>query len=383
MRILLFSTVYLPFIGGAELALKEITDRLAGIEFDLITAKLKRGLPDFEKIGNVSVHRIGAGNIFDKPLLPNLGFLKALNFHKKKKYDLIHGFMASQGSAASYLFKFFNKKIPFVLTLQEGDLGRNSPFDRFWQRRIIKKADVITAISGYLADFAKKFNKKARVFVVPNGVDLKRFMNQESGIPPKARLAKGGRNQEEKIIITVSRLVKKNGIDILINAFNLLNTKYKIQDSKLIIVGDGKERKKLEKLVQKSGIKDRVRFLGSISPNEIPKYLSQADVFVRPSRSEGLGSAFLEAMALGLPIIGSSAGGIPDFLRNGETGLICEMENSEDLARKIKRLLEDEDLRLRVVRNGRKLVEEKYNWDFIARQMKEVYYETIDNHSCI
>ena len=89
MRILLFSTAYLPYIGGAELALKEITGRLPKIEFDLITAKFKRGSPDFERIGNINVYRLGAGNKFlDKPLLPNLGFLKAIRLHKKKKYEI-------------------------------------------------------------------------------------------------------------------------------------------------------------------------------------------------------------------------------------------------------------------------------------------------------
>lgn len=368
MRILLFSTAYLPFVGGAELALKEITDRLADMEFDLITAKLERGLPDFERIGNVNVHRIGSGSIFDKPLLPNLGFLKALNFHKKKKYDLIHGIMASQGSAAAYLFKFFYPKIPFVLTLQEGDLGRNSPFDKFWQKRIIKKADVITAISGYLAEFAKGLNEKASVFVVPNGVDLEKFQITNNKL----------QNPSQKTIITVSRLVRKNGIDILIKAVSHLKSHIS-----LIIVGDGKERKKLEKLAQKLGIKDKVRFLGSINPNEIPEYLSQADIFVRPSRSEGLGSAFLEAMALGVPVIGPSAGGIPDFLKDGETGLVCEKENPEDLAEKITRLLGNENLRLKLAENGRKLVEEKYNWGKIAIQVKEIYEEIINRNSGI
>lgn len=378
MRILLFSTAYLPFVGGAELAVKEITDRLPGIEFDLITAKLKRGLADFEKIGNVNIHRIGAGNIFDKPLLPNLGFLKALKFHKKKKYDLIHGIMASQGSAAAYLFKFFNKKIPFVLTLQEGDLDRNSSLDRFWQRRIVKKADVITAISSYLSGFARKFNKKAPVFVVPNGVDLQKFSTYGgSAVGGKSKSEKV-KTDEEKTIITVSRLVRKNGIDILIKAVSHLTSRIS-----LLIVGDGKERKKLEKLAKKLGIENRIRFLGNLPHGEIPKYLSQTNIFVRPSRSEGLGSAFLEAMALGLPVIGSSAGGIPDFLKDGETGLICEKENSEDLAEKIKILLEDENLRLKLARNGRKLVEEKYNWDTIAGRMRDIYHEIINRHSGI
>lgn len=368
MKVLLFSTAYLPHIGGAELALKEITDRLPGVEFDLMTAKLKRGLPDFERVGNINVHRIGAGNkILDKPLLSNLGFLKAINLHKKKKYDLIHGVMASQGSAAAYLFKFFYPKMPFVLTLQEGDLGRNSPFDRFWQRRIIKKADAITVISGYLADFAKRYNKNASLHIVPNGVDLKKYQ------APRIR---NQNDNEKKVITTVSRLVKKNGIDILIEAAKELE----IDNWELKIIGGGPEEKRLKNLAKKSGIAEKTKFIGSVSNEEVPKYLAEADVFVRPSRSEGLGSAFLEAMAAGIPIIGTNVGGIPDFLEDGKTGLFVKTDDPKDLAEKIDTVLGDEKLRKGLSENGRKLVEERYNWDKIAGQMKGVYHEIINNY---
>ncbi len=380
MKVLLFSTAYLPHIGGAELAVKEITGRLPDIEFDLITAKLKRGLSDFERIGNINVYRIGAGNsFFDKPLLPNLGFLKALSLHKNKKYDLIHGIMASQGSAAGYLFKFLNKKIPFILTLQEGDLGRNSPFDRFWQRRIIRKADAITAISGYLADFAGRFNKKTPIFVVPNGVDLEKFQITNNKLQINSKL----QNPNQRTIITVSRLVKKNGIDILIRAFHILNTKYLIPDTELLIIGDGKERKKLEKLANKLKLNEKVKFLGNISHEELPKYLVEADIFARPSRSEGLGIAFLEAMAAGVPVIGTRVGGIPDFLEDGKTGLFSKVDDPKDLTEKIEMVLGDENLSRKLSKNGRKLVEEKYNWDKIAVQMKEVYEKTINSHSSL
>ena len=390
MKILLFSTAYLPHIGGAELAVKEITDRLPGVEFDLITAKLKRGLPDYEKIGNLNVYRLGAGNkFFDKPLLPNLGFLKALKLHKKNKYDLIHGIMASQGSAAAYLFKFFYPKVPLILTLQEGDLGRNSPFDKFWQKRIIKRADAITAISGYLAEFAGRLNKKASVFVVPNGVDLEKFEKGKSI----------NKSQEEKIIITVSRLVKKNGIDILIKAIKELKIKTAIpqraagfaepstSNYELLIIGDGKERKKLERLVEKLDIVEKVKFLGNIPNDKIPEYLVKADVFVRPSRSEGLGTAFLEAMAARVPIIGTRVGGIPDFLidpstSSGQaTGLFCGLNDPKNLAEKITLILNDKNLRNKLVENGRKMVEQKYSWDKIAEQMKRVYDKIINHNS--
>lgn len=371
MRILLFSTAYLPYIGGAELALKEITDRLPGVEFDLITAKLKRGLPDFERVGNIDVHRIGAGNkILDKPLLSNLGFLKAINLHKKKKYDLVHGVMASQGSAAAYLFKFFYPKAPFVLTLQEGDLGRNSPFDRFWQRRIIKKADAITVISDYLGDFARKHNKRSPLYIIPNGVDLKKssifnlqFSNKE-------------KDKRGKVIITISRLVRKNGIDTLIKAVKEL----RVADYELKIVGEGKERKSLEKLARRLDIADKVNFIGGVPNENTFDYLLEADVFVRPSRSEGLGTAFLEAMAVGTPIIGTKVGGIPDFLEDGKTGLFVKTDDPKDLAEKILMVLEDGDLKRILSENGRKLVEERYNWDKIAVLMKEVYEKVINNY---
>lgn len=371
-RILIFSTAYLPHIGGAEVAIKEVTDRLKDIEFDLITAKLKRGLPEFERVGNVNIHRLGVGNrLLDKPLLPNLGFLKAINLHKKRNYDLIHGIMASQGSATAYLFKFVNKSVPFVLTLQEGDLGRNSPFDRFWQARIIKKADAITAISGYLADYARKHNKKVPLYIVPNGVDLEKFeiRNSKFETSPKSQ------NPSQKTIITVSRFVRKNGIDVLIRAVGQLPADYR-----LTIIGYGKEKKKLEKLIKKLGLENKVDFFKNTTHEQIVPYLAKADVFVRPSRSEGLGSAFLEAMAAGVPIIGTKVGGIPDFLEDGKTGLFVEKDDPKDLARKVEMVLEDEKLKRELSENGRKLVEERYNWDRIAVLMKEVYEKTVNNN---
>ena len=118
---------------------------------------------------------------------------------------------------------------------------------------------------------------------------------------------------------------------------------------------------------------NRVLFLGHINHSDLPKYYSMADVFVRPSLSEGLGNVFLEAMAMGLPVIGTPVGGIPDFLEDRKTGLFCEASNPQDIAKKIKEILEDKELRKTLVENGLRLVQEKYDWDEIAQQMKEVY----------
>jgi glycosyltransferase involved in cell wall biosynthesis len=101
--------------------------------------------------------------------------------------------------------------------------------------------------------------------------------------------------------------------------------------------------------------------------------LKISDVFVRPSLSEGLGNAFLEAMAASIPVIGTPVGGIPDFLKDEETGLFCEVGNPEDIAQKIEKLVFDDSLRKRIIENGLELVKEKYDWGFIAAQYIELY----------
>ena len=142
---------------------------------------------------------------------------------------------------------------------------------------------------------------------------------------------------------------------------------------KLQILGDGPDEKKLKDLAKELKVDDIVQFLGHIEPEYVYEYLTVADIFVRPSRSEGLGSSFLEAMGAGLPIIGTKMGGIPDFLKDGETGLFCKVDDPKDLAEKIKKLMMDEDLARRIAENGRRLVLEKYDWNDIAQRMEEIF----------
>ena len=99
-----------------------------------------------------------------------------------------------------------------------------------------------------------------------------------------------------------------------------------------------------------------------------------ADIFVRSSLSEGLGTAFLEAMAVGLPVIGTPVGGIPDIIKDGQTGLICQAGDPKDIADKIKTLLNDLGLRKRLSENGCRMVSEKYSWGQIASQFSTIYH---------
>lgn len=374
-RVLILSTAYLPQIGGSELAIKNITDRLPGISFDLITSRPSKKIPAFEKIGNVNVYRTsGLLGLFSfllpKNFLPILIFLKALELiYKNGPYSIIHAYQASQAAGGGCLLKCVYPRTPFLLTVQEGkDLSQQPWLTRLFRWFIFKKVDAATAISGYLAEYIKSQNQKIPVKVIPNGVDLNKFQVKNE----KLKI-------NEKIIITVSRLVKKNGVGDLIDAFYLLNSRFQIPSSKLLIVGDGPLKESLKLKVESLKLEDKVDFIGEILNEELLKYLERADVFVRPSLSEGLGTAFLEAMAAGVPIIGTPVGGIQDFLKDGETGLFCKVGDPTDIADKIIVIFSDDELKNRLVVNARKLVEEKYSWDEIAAEFDKLYQKTMNN----
>ncbi len=392
-KIAIFSLAYYPFVGGAEIAVKEITDRLPN-RFFCLTGRFDRRWADREKIGNVEVMRVGRGikcqvsgiknyygHFWQKVFYVFRAWRAAEKLHRQSPLDAIWAIMAAYGGIAALLFKLRHPSVPLLLTLQEGDseshiLRRVGIFYPFWNL-IFKKADHIQAISNYLADFARRHGARCPVEVVPNGVDVKKY--QVSSIKYQDKKA--------PIIITTSRLVHKNGIDILIRAAAYL--KALIPNSKFIIqiLGGGPDGQKLKNLAAELGVEDRIEFLGHVEPDQIPSYLLQADIFVRPSRSEGLGSSFLEAMAAGLPIIGTPVGGIPDFLKEYNTnlqmetnatndeanGLFVEVDNPQDLAKKIALLLEDDQLRARLGENGRKLVLQNYSWDKIAEKMSAVF----------
>lgn len=374
-RILIFSIAYEPLVGGAELAVRNITDRLSQYEFDLITCRFDRAVPKQEKIENVRVFRVGFDGRLGRLLYPVLAFRLAKRLHRETPYRLVWSIMAAYAGAAAMMLLRRFPKVKFLLTLQEGDAishihRRVRGFKKQWQA-VFRRADRIQAISNFLADWARSEGATCPIDVVPNGVDLTKFQisNSKSQINSNPQIT----------IITTSRLVPKNGIDILIRAVAELkpqipNIKYQIQ-----ILGSGPEEKKLKRLASELKINDRIEFLGNVNPDEVPKYLSQADIFVRPSRSEGLGSSFLEAMAAGLPIVATKVGGIPEFLKDYETGLFVKMDDPADVAEKISKLLADKALRKTLGEKGQRLVQEKYSWDKVALQMDKIFSSLVAN----
>ena len=168
----------------------------------------------------------------------------------------------------------------------------------------------------------------------------------------------------------------KNGIDILIEA--VAEFKKRRPNIKCLIIGDGPEFDKLKAQSRKLKVDNNVLFLGQVPHKDLPLYLKISDVFVRPSRSEGLGNSFLEAMMAGIPIIGTSVGGIVDFLRDEETGFYVAVDNCIDLSNKISYVVGNPDLRKKVVRNASALVKENYSWDRVSKLFRNIFNKLIN-----
>lgn len=163
-------------------------------------------------------------------------------------------------------------------------------------------------------------------------------------------------------IVTTSSLIPRNGLDTLVKACALLSSKL---DWQLTIAGDGPERQSLEILAH--GLP--VKFLGRVPGAKIPQLLHTSNIFVRPSRFEGFGSSFIEAMAAGLPVIGTPVGGITDFLTDNQTGLLVPIDDAKALAAAITRLATNKRLWQKLSRAGKVLVRTRYSWDKVAQQV--------------
>jgi len=384
-KILIFSTAYFPFMSGAEMAVDEIAKRNGDFEFDLVTARMDRKLACQDRYNNINIYRVGFGfKTIDKFLLPFLGYLKAKKLSRKNDYKIIWSLMASQASIAASFFKIKFPQVKLLLTLQEGDeeeylkryvFGINWLYKiliKPWHLLIFKKADHITALSEYLKKRAQKNGVKCKISIIPNAVDLEKFTKEL--LPGELDEIKGELNKKsvEKYLIHTGRLNYKNALDDVIKALPWLPL-----DIKFLLVGDGEELEKLKNLSKKLKVEDRVIFKEFVPHEQMVKYLKMADIFIRPSLSEGLGSSFLESMAAEIPVIATPVGGIPDFLEDGKTGWFCEVRNPKSIAEKIKYVLDDKNKVEvnKVIDRARQMVEEKYNWNKIAKDMKGVFHD--------
>lgn len=354
--ILIFSCFYDPLIGGAERYVKEITERLKDkYKFLILTSWFSRKLPRRENKDGIEILRLGFGFKFDKYLYPILAPLKSFSIKK----DLIHAVLESYAALALFFYRLFDKKTPTLLTLQSEKVR----MPKFLFKKIHQAPDKIQAISTALAKRAKAFGAKD-VFVIPNGVDLDVFNNLNFVKKEKHR------------IICVARLDKVKGVKYLIDAMPKILEKF--SDAKLVLIGDGSEKKNLKSQALNLKIDKVVEFKGALPYEKIPEELIKSEVFVLPSISEGMGIAIVEAQAAGIPVIGTNVGGIPDLIEDGKTGILVEPKNSEEIAKAVIKILSNPEFAEKLVENAKRNLK-KYHWREIALKIKEIYEQLIKN----
>lgn len=378
-KILIFATAYAPHVGGAEIALREITARLKNeFDFVILTVRLSQKDKEYEKLDNIEIYRIGYGSrsLINKTLFALFSApFKAWQLSRQSgnEFKLMFALQASFGGVAGSISKIL-LKLPLLVNFQEGNELKNDNFAiKLMRRLVLSSADSITAISNYLYFQARISGADDhKLSIIPNGVDLNIFkpVSYDGGIVlrEKYNLPKNA-----KIIVTASRLVYKNGIDVLIEAFAKLDLKEKL----LLILGDGVLLAEYKKICQKLNISDKVQFWPSQPHAKLAEIIACADVFARPSRTEGLGNAFLESMACGTPIVATNVGGIQDFLMDEITGLVVKVDDSEDIAKKIKKYFYDEVLYNKIRNNGIELINDFYSWDKIAESYHQEFYRLI------
>jgi glycosyltransferase involved in cell wall biosynthesis len=387
-RILIFSLSYYPHnVSGAEAAIKEITDRVNDIEFHMVTLRYDRNLPKVEKIGNVLIHRIGLvtknpstqdlGKLpldLNKPLYQFIAPLKALILHKKYKYDGAWAMMAHSTGVPTTIFNFLTGT-KYILTLQEGDpieyIERvMRPLWLFFTRAF-KKASVIQAISTYLADWAKQRGAK-NIELIHNGAnprDLKPVTTEAELLALKQKFNK---QSNEIYLVNTARLAHQKANDNIIQALTNLPA-----NIKLLLVGAGSEEQMLRDLTKKLKLDNRVIFAGKVDRSVISKYRQISDIFVCPSRSEGLGNAFLSAMASRLPVIATTEGGLSEFVFDQETAWVVDKDSPDQIVKAVKNIIANPDKVKTITATAHQMVAQEYNWDLVADNMRTKVFNKI------
>jgi glycosyltransferase involved in cell wall biosynthesis len=381
-RILIFSLAYYPsFVSGAEAAIKEITDRIdpADIEFHMVTLLFESTAPREEYIGHVHVHRVGIGGAYlSKILFIPLASLKAMSLNRKLHFDALWSMMTYMLFPVA-IAKILGLKISHAVTLQDGD-----PYEKVFERPFIKPiaplldygfrtAGAVQVISTYLGTWPPKRGYTGTIELIRNGANPRDL--QESATPSEVEELKQklGKKSGDIWLVNTARLVYQKGNDDTIRALKILP-----DNVKLLIVGGGPDEEMLKNISKELGLQDRVIFTGNVDRSVVTNYRKASDIFVGPSRSEGLGNAFLSAMASKLPVVTTQMGGLADFVfdakRNPDkktTAWAVDPDNSEQIADAVKDILANPEKVKEVTENAREMVLQEYNWDIVAKNMRE------------
>lgn len=246
------------------------------------------------------------------------------------------------------------------------------PGTRAALRRIARSTDVVTYLGGYTRTrLARVLGGLTELHRLAPGVDVASFHPDVDGGAVRRRYGLGDR----PVVVCVSRLVPRKGQDMLIRTLSTVHRR--VPDAALLLVGDGHDRRRLASLARSHGVEDRVHFTGTVPREELPAHYAAGDVYAMPCRTrlggldvEGLGIVYLEASAVGLPVVAGDSGGAPDAVRHGETGYVVDGRDPAELAGRLVRLLDDPDLAAHMGAAGRRWVESEWRWDLQAARLQ-------------
>jgi glycosyltransferase involved in cell wall biosynthesis len=381
-RLCIVTHTFLPHVGGIEIVTNEQSKRLLHKNYTPMVVTNRIGTPKRYVVDGVPVEcyeSVNTGFRLGIPYsIPTVGSFPT--FAKSVKNAQIvhaHGHPYLTSLLAGKLAKFYGK--PFVLTQHNTYIEYNNIFDQVEKlndlsvgRQNLNTADKIIAVSGATRDYVLHLGAKpSKVKLIYNGVDVARFrvisgkrqeMRKKLGIP-----------QDAVVVLTVRRLVYKNGVDTLLDCANIAVKK----NPKIVLVsvGKGPDMESVRQKIAQLGISDNFHLAGFVSDADLPSYYNLADFFVLPSKSgEGLPLVTMEAMACGLPVVATDVGGIKEILPK-EYGKLVPPNQPMLLAEAVLDFAALDFSKRRSELHA--LVEERFNWDVNVERLVEIYEELI------
>ena len=381
-RICLVTHYFPPHKGGIEQVSYEQSKRLtkSGYQIDVLTSKFKgRNTNPLEGINIYHYPSLNIAKRFGVPY-PIISFNAYKTFTQLiKNCDLVHAH--GHVYMSSYMAGMVAKKLkkPFIVTQHNTFIDYQSFLNIIEQlndliigKAVLKRANKVITVSKETKKYVLRLGAdKTKTSVIYNGVDTDFFhpVNKEES------RKKLGLPKNRKIILSVRRLVYKNGLDTLLESVPLVAQNH--PDVLFVVAGKGPSRKLIEDRIKELGIDSNVKLTGFVPDNLLPVYYDAADYFVLPSASgEGLPLVLLEAMACGLPVIATAVGGTPEILKHMKNGVLVPPRNPEAMAEALSKLLL-EGLGSALGAEARRIVEDRFTWEENVRQLQEIYSEFV------
>jgi N-acetyl-alpha-D-glucosaminyl L-malate synthase BshA len=365
-----------PTFGGSGVVATELGIELSkkGHEVHFITYSQPVRLDALSS--NLHYHEV---NVPDYPLFKYEPYELALSSKlfdviSKHKIDVLHVHYAIPHAYAAYMAKKILKEngynIPIITTLHGTDitLVGNNPFYKPAVTFSINKSDIVTCVSKSLMEDTREFfGIKREIKVIPNFIDIDKYAK-------KHNLCQGNMlaQDDEKIIVHVSNFRPLKRIIDVLKIFEKINQKI---NSKLIMVGDGPDKKKAKDFLRKNNLKNKVIFLGKTS--EVDEILCSSDLFLLPSEKESFGLAALEAMALKVPVISTNTGGLKELNINGNSGYTSDIGDIDSMAKNAIKILSDDSLEKKY-RNQAFENAKKYDIKTVIPLYEKIYDEALN-----